>query len=1070
MHPVLTVATLRKWCALTILLAGALATGATEVSVTGKSPLGLLTNLFQLRQQADQEVYVLHPFQIVAEVMATDESKSVVVLRDHSGVEFIKIKFGNREIAPGDTVRLEGRGCAVMREGFGLVIVPGFVVDNDGIHAAATESGRIFLPAGMHPMRLEWFNRFGEVILGVEWEGPGLPRQPIPDAALFRTVVERNTGRTNYLPGLDYRCYQGEWEVLPGFADLPPKKTGIVANFDINVRTQHDNVGVEFLGGLKIPQDGVYTFHVNSDDGSRLWVGTATGDFQVVRKEADNESGPPLELTESSRQWVTLEGAVASVGAWTGGGELWMRGGDGDVRVEVFDGSGIESDFPRRGRIRATGIYEKVLSEEGARVPGRLLVLNWQSVQPPPSGVSAVKPAERVGGARAAADSLGSGTNETPVLTTAAEVKALSPELAQQRLPVSLRGVLTDAKRPFAVLQDSSRGVYVDLGQVQAGKPLRRGEYCQVDGVTGPGLFAPIVLAQRVTRLGVGQMPTPVRATWVQLMNGGLDTEFAELDGVVTAVENRRLMLLTQGGKIAVELTDFRTEVLPSYADALIRVRGCFFANFNMTTRKFEAGSVSVGGAMLEVLSPAPPHLFDVPNRSLGELLFYDPKAAPFRHLKISGQVIHHRGDEYFLTDGTNGVKVTSRARQDFQIGEIVEAVGFLELGSRVAKLKEAVMRKTGSAPLPAPVKLPSAELLLARHAGTLVQTEATLINDWREGAEYVLELQSGFLAFKARLSELRSSFAVPPPGSQLAVTGVYAPQGAENLDGTVSGLELWLSGPEGIHVLSTPPWWNLRRVLVLAGILAALLLGVLAWNKQLQRKVQSRGRQLEIEIRNRQRAEMEHATEAERARIARDLHDELGTALTEVSLLSSASLGDGEGGMKYQERFRVIAEKARDLVANLDVIVWAVNPKHNSLQSLADYLESYTRELLSASGMVYRCRIPIDCGSVALGGAARHSLLLAIKESLNNVIRHAAATEVELEMRHGGDHLEIVIADNGRGFDWSEVRRRSGLTNIQERMENLGGACHIESRPGKGTQVQLSVPLPSAEQDKARN
>jgi signal transduction histidine kinase len=89
-----------------------------------------------------------------------------------------------------------------------------------------------------------------------------------------------------------------------------------------------------------------------------------------------------------------------------------------------------------------------------------------------------------------------------------------------------------------------------------------------------------------------------------------------------------------------------------------------------------------------------------------------------------------------------------------------------------------------------------------------------------------------------------------------------------------------------------------------------------------------------------------------------------------------------------------------------------------------------------------------------------RHSLLLAIKEALNNVIRHSSATEVELRMAQFDDRLEIVIADNGRGFDRNAMRSGNGLTNIRERLEALGGQSHIESEPGKGTTVKCIVPL----------
>jgi signal transduction histidine kinase len=252
-----------------------------------------------------------------------------------------------------------------------------------------------------------------------------------------------------------------------------------------------------------------------------------------------------------------------------------------------------------------------------------------------------------------------------------------------------------------------------------------------------------------------------------------------------------------------------------------------------------------------------------------------------------------------------------------------------------------------------------------------------------------------------------------------------------------------------------------LKHVIVLAGILAALLCAALVWNKELHRQIQQRSRQLEAEIHSRERAEQQRAAETERARIARDLHDDLGTGLTEVSLLASAGLGQLRGAEKGLNRLRVIAEKARGLVSALDVIVWAIDPKRNSLQSFADYLGSYAEELLSASSIGCRFSIPIECEAVALPGPARHSLFLAIKEALNNVIRHASATEVELTITQLDNCLEIVIADNGCGFAWNAVRHGNGLANLQERLAALNGQCHVESQPGRGTTVKLVVPRP---------
>jgi signal transduction histidine kinase len=880
---------------------------------------------------------------------------------------------------------------------------------------------------------------------------------------LSRATVDRAARPTNYLAGLDYRYYEGGWEFLPDFGKLQPKKSGVAANFDLKVGPQNDNVGLEFTGFIKIPEDGVYTFHVNSDDGCRLFIGAAALDVRVVSggpAPVAERTVPARVLASNSRPWVTFEGTVDSAGIWSSTGELWMRVGDDDIHVEVFDGTGEVSRIPQHGRVRVTGIYEVIPTEAGSRVPGRLLALNWHAIQPVELAGGSEKAAAGEATARLSVEAGGTGTNGWR-LSTAAEVKALSPQLAEQRLPVSIRGVVTLAKRPFAVIQDSTKGVYVDLSNVQAGEPIRRGEICQVEGVTGAGLFAPIIIGQRVIRLGVGQLPMPVRATWAQLMNGGLDSEYVEIDGVVTEVQNRQLKLLTPGGKIAVELRDFRPEVLPGYADTLIRIRGCCRANFNMVTRQVETGSIVIDGALVEVLERAPRDLFAAPGRSIGELLFYDPEASPFRRLKISGQVLYSRAGECFLTDGTNGVHVTTREPTGFDVGELVDAVGFLSVGGHAIELTEAVIRRTGRAPLPPPLKLPSEELLQARHVGTLVQTEATLINHWREASEHVLELQSGFIAFRARVGSGGRPVTLPADGSRLEVTGVYAPQGMEVGDGTVKGFELLLASVGGVRVLTTPPWWTLKRVLILAGVLAAILGAVLIWNKELQWKVEERGRQLETEIGSRQRAELQRAAEAERTRIARDLHDDLGTGLTEVSLLASAGLGPYHDEEKIRDRFHNIAEKARGLVTGLDVIVWAIDPKRNLLQSFADYAGRYARELFAPSTIDCRLRIRMESGTVTLSEAARHSLFLAVKEALNNVIRHSAATEVELQILQTGDRLHIVIADNGSGFDPNALPGGNGLTNFQERLQAMRGECQVESLPGKGTTVRFTVPVP---------
>ena len=1007
-----------------------------------------------------QSPLVVHPFRIVAGVVDVDFANGLLLLRDDSSVEFIRVDFKNRDVEPGATVCLEASGCAVKPVGFGLEIVPGMAVDNDGVHPAIPKSGVTFLRAGKNPITLKWFNWFGEFSLNVEYEGPNVPRQRIPSSVLSRLTVDLATGRTNFSTGLDYRCYEGVWELMPDFGKYRPVRSGVATNFDCNVRTRDDAVGLEFNGFITIPADGVYTFHLASDDGGQLFVGDPSLKVSVLNRHPAPAAadGVPSALSErNSRPRVALEGEVTYRGDWNKGGELQLQVGTEDILVEVFQNGNVAPITPLQGRVRVSGIYEDVIDENATRVSGRLLVLNWNAVQPAAQtktvGIGETTKVLMAEGVRASADS---------TITTAAEIKALSSDMAKQELPVSIRGVVTFCISKFVggVVQDSTKGVFVDMKNLQDAEPMRRGEFYQVEGVTGPGLFAPVVVANRITHLGPGRLPEPLRATWDQLVNGSIDTQFAEIEGVVSAIHDRQVVLLLQGGKITLDLSDLRAESLLGCENALIRIRGCFFASFNQETHKLETGSVSVRSPSIEVLQAAPRDLFDVSQRSIGELLLYDPKAAPFRLLRTSGQIIYGRLGEFILTDGTNGMRVSTKNSSSFSVGDLVDAVGFLELGGPAVELKEAVMRRTGSAPLRPPTKLPPDQLLRASYADRFVQVEATLMDQWHEGSEQVLELQSGFLAFKARFNNGSQPPELPPSGSRLELAGAYSPQGNRAEDGTVSGFELLLHSPANIRILAKPPWWNLKRLLALAGILAALLLAVLIWNKELHWKVQERGRQLELEIRNRQRAELQHAAEAERARIARDLHDELGTGLTEVGLLASAGEAESRGAGKSQDRFQVIAEKARALVSGLDVIVWAIDPKRNSLQSFADYLGRYATELFSATNIVCRFNIPIECEAAVLTESARHSLFLAVKEALNNVIRHASATEVELQISQLDGRLQIVIADNGCGFEWNAIQPGNGLANLRERLEAQNGECRIESQPGKGTTVKFTIPL----------
>src|SRR2546426_674278 len=170
------------------------------------------------------------------------------------------------------------------------------------------------------------------------------------------------------------------------------------------------------------------------------------------------------------------------------------------------------------------------------------------------------------------------------VLTTAEQVHRLTREDAAHQYRAVIRGVVTCSlpESEAAVVQDSTRGIYVDRLNPALGRSPQVGELLEIEGVTDPGEFAPQVHAHKMTRLGVGELPPAIHPTWDQLINGSLDTQYVEMQGIVTSVHADGLTLLTHGGKIQVLLpatTGTNGGSLTRYENSLIALRGCLFAS-----------------------------------------------------------------------------------------------------------------------------------------------------------------------------------------------------------------------------------------------------------------------------------------------------------------------------------------------------------------------------------------------------------------------------------------------------------------------------------------------------------
>jgi signal transduction histidine kinase len=211
---------------------------------------------------------------------------------------------------------------------------------------------------------------------------------------------------------------------------------------------------------------------------------------------------------------------------------------------------------------------------------------------------------------------------------------------------------------------------------------------------------------------------------------------------------------------------------------------------------------------------------------------------------------------------------------------------------------------------------------------------------------------------------------------------------------------------------------------------------------------------------------EQERALERERARIARDLHDDLGSSLTRISLLSHLAKADKDHPSQVEHHAVKISQSAAQTVRALEEIVWAIRPGSDSLQSLVEYIAHFANELFE--GNTTRCRLdlPHDLPARALPPEMRHNLFLIVKEALTNALKHAGAKEVRVQAKTSGNSLEITVQDDGRGFAFSRASSANGghgLENMHRRAEAMGGALAVESAPAKGTTIKLAVKLPAA-------
>jgi signal transduction histidine kinase len=292
-----------------------------------------------------------------------------------------------------------------------------------------------------------------------------------------------------------------------------------------------------------------------------------------------------------------------------------------------------------------------------------------------------------------------------------------------------------------------------------------------------------------------------------------------------------------------------------------------------------------------------------------------------------------------------------------------------------------------------------------------------------------------------------RAHYGVIPSGKYRFQVAAANPEGTWNKEGAVFAF-----------IVPVPLW---RESWVLALALLALA-GLAAWAARYLSH-----RRLRLRLSNLERSE---EMSRERMRLAQDMHDEIGSKLARISFLSEVVKTEVKGFLRHAEVVDSLAKTARDLLQSLDRMVWAVNPRNDSLESLASYLNRYASEYFQCTSIVCQLAIPSNLPVMPLSAEIRHNIFLAFEECLANAMKHSGADLVTVALTLTHRLLQISITDNGTGFDLGQdpgppgmpaEEDRLGLSGLRRRMHAIGGSCEIESKPGQGTRIKLNLSLP---------
>lgn len=675
------------------------------------------------------------------------------------------------------------------------------------------------------------------------------------------------------------------------------------------------------------------------------------------------------------------------------------------------------------------------------------------------------------------------------LLLTAAAVRSLSVEEAREARAVRLEGsmVHVTVPRDALVLVDATEGVYVFM---RDGIPpdIQPGDWLEIEGVSDPGDFAPIVIARSVTRRERRVLPEARRTTLAEVSAGGFDATWIEMEGIVRScsatsdipggVFSSFVGPVRHGASVSARhegwylrfaqgadhlMLRLNGPVDPGdLIDARVRLRGVVF-NVHNASRQFVRANIQVADrAMIEVVVPPPPDPYGLPLLRAAEILRFNPAGFSGHRVLVRGIVTGQQaGRTVWLRDDNHGLRVETSQIETLAPGDEIEVVGFPDHGGYSPSLGDSIFRRVASseAPKPIPLTQPSD---ISRMESDLVSIDAELV-EVRHAADAVLfGLNWDGLNVGARLAHRAERSGLPAweVGSRVRVAGIcelgqnsFSPQAGLWV---ANDFQLLLRSPADLTILRPAPWFNPRRALLaLIAVATAMLVALVAVSFFARREIRQRE-----DARKLAEAQFS-AMLAERNRMARDIHDTIAQELNAVSMqmeLARNSARAGELG-QVMPHLSNAHQMVRSCLAEVRESIW--NMRSHILERTD--LVGALREVAAHLGTGHPCTI-----TTAVRGQPRrlapvieNNLLRIGQEGLSNALKHAQARNIHLDVSFEERTVHLVLEDDGVGLAGDEAPRsdsRFGLRGMRERVEELQGTLQIGRGAQGGTRVEVTI------------